>query len=203
MAVKVSITLPGTLDQTTTVGTAELVRTTGWVVTLWRFIGSIAAVFIMITHEVFRNTLSVLTHKLLIVTRVVEHTASLAALIESIRTVIVSITLPALGHTHMGAGTLEGLGTTRLITTFSFVRVVSTVVGSVTHPVVGDTAMVTALELVGLTELITGDLVSSVLAVVLVITGPAERNAAATRTRKEQRWTLGGLTTTTWAVSLI
>ncbi len=35
--------------------------------------------------------------------------ASLDALISSIRTVLVSITLPALRHAHVGAGTLESL----------------------------------------------------------------------------------------------
>lgn len=37
--------------------------------------------------------------------------ASLHTLISSVRTVIVSITLPALRHTHVGAWTLESLRT--------------------------------------------------------------------------------------------
>lgn len=40
--------------------------------------------------------------------------ASLDTLISSIRTVLVSITLPALRHTHVGAGTLESLRTAGL-----------------------------------------------------------------------------------------
>lgn len=40
--------------------------------------------------------------------------ASLDTFISSIRTILVSVTLPALRYTHVGAGTLEGLRTAGL-----------------------------------------------------------------------------------------
>lgn len=52
-------------------------------------------------------------HKVILLT-VPLTAASLDTLISSIRTVLVSVTLPALRHTHVGAGTLESLRTAGL-----------------------------------------------------------------------------------------
>lgn len=158
----------------------------------------------MIAHKVFGDALSVLAHELVLsVTCVVGvHASSLDALISSIRTVLISVTLPALRHTHMRAWTLESLRTACLGLAFLIlVRTITTVVSAVTHPVGGNAAMVPTFKLAGRTEFVTVCLISSVLTVILLITGPAHGNAAAAGTSKEVDWTFK--LPFIWTVSLI
>lgn len=158
----------------------------------------------MIAHKVLRDTLSVLAHELIldITSAVGVHAASLDALISSIRTVLVSITFPALRHTHVGAGTLESLGTAGLGFAFLvLIRAITTVIRAITHPVGGNAAVVPTFKLGGCTKFVTVRLISSVLTVILLITSPAHRNAATTGTSKEVDWTFK--LPFIWAVSLI
>lgn len=101
MAVKVSITLPGTLDEATSIGTAEFVGFACWIFALLGLIRAIAAVVVMVAHKVSGDTLLVLAHELVAAARVVKHTASFDILISSLRTVFVPVTFPSLGDTHM------------------------------------------------------------------------------------------------------
>lgn len=98
MAVKVSVALPGTLDEAACVGTAELFGPTcgvfcgrhetqpvrkgsGWkaggseasLTALLRLVGAVAAVVVVVAHEVFGDAPSVLAHELVAAARVVEH----------------------------------------------------------------------------------------------------------------------------------
>lgn len=98
MAVKVSVTLPGTLDETASVGAAELLGPTRGVfcsrqetqtmrkasrwkaggseaslTALLRLVGAVAAVVVVVAHKVFGDALSVLAHELVAAARVVEH----------------------------------------------------------------------------------------------------------------------------------
>lgn len=158
----------------------------------------------MIAHKVLGDTLPVLAHELVFrITRVVGvHAASLHTLISSIRTVIVSITLPALRHTHMGAWTLESLRTAGFGFAFLvLIRTIAAVVGAVTHPVAGNAAMVPAFKLGECTKLVTVCLISPVLTVILFITGPTHRNAPTAGASKEVDWTFK--LPLIWTVSLI
>lgn len=140
----------------------------------------------MVTDKVFGDTLFVLTHELITVTRVVENTAGLDALIRPIWTVFVSVTFPFLRDTHVRRGTMERLGTARLsFALAAFVTTVPTVVSSVTNPAIGNTSMVRTLELRARAKLITVSLVRPVLTVVLLITRPAHGNTSTAGTRKE------------------
>lgn len=158
----------------------------------------------MVTHKVLGDTLSVLAHELILhVTGAVGvHAASLDTLICSIRTVLVSITLPALRHTHVGAGTLESLRTAGLGFAFLvLIRTITAVIRTVTHPVRGNAAVVPTFKLGGCAKFVTVCLISSVLTVVLLITGPAHRNAAPAGAGEEVYWTFK--LPFIWTVSLI
>lgn len=104
----------------------------------------------MVTHKVLGDTLSVLAHELIAAARVVKDTAGFDTLVSPIRTVFVTITLPALRDTHMGSRTLERLGTAGFCFALAvLITAVTTVVGSVTHPAVGNAAVVPTLKLGG------------------------------------------------------
>lgn len=99
VAVEVSVTLPGTLDEAAPVGAAELFGSTRRVfcsrqreptsegaerrkrgrgsgaslTALLGLVGTVAAVVVVVAHEVLGDALSVLAHELVAAARVVEH----------------------------------------------------------------------------------------------------------------------------------
>lgn len=156
----------------------------------------------MVTDEMLGDALTILTHELITVTRVVENAASLDTLISSIWTVFVPIALPLLKNAHVRGRAMEHVWTTSLRRALgALIAGVSAIICSVTDPTVRDTAVVLTLKLRAGAKLITVRLVRSVLTVSLLITSPTHGDASAAGTR--EGWSLAFYLPAPWTVAFV